>query len=223
MIGNGSAVEDIYFASHPHERRDSKEELQLKNAKIKRMSAIALLMALVVVMQFISGLIPSVSGFSFSLVLIPVVLGAALYGPSAGAVLGGTFGIIVYINCVTGADGGGAMVFQANPALCFLVVMGKGILAGTASGFTYKLLKSVNPYVAMLCAAIVCPVVNTGVFVACMMTFFKDVLAAWAQGGEIVAYVLSVLVLCNFVPELIINVVFSPASARIAQTVSKNI
>ena len=140
---------------------------------------------------------------------------------AAGALLGTTFGIVVYINCVTGADLGGAMVFQANPALCFVVVLGKGILAGLASGLVYKLLSGVNRYVAMLCAAIVCPVVNTGVFITCMMTFFTDVLSAWAQGGEIVAYVLSALVLCNFLPELIINVVFSPASARIAGVVKK--
>lgn len=193
----------------------------MKNPKIKRMASIALLMALVVVMQFVSGLIPPVSGFSISLVLIPIVLGAALYGPSAGALLGATFGTVVYINCVTGADLGGAMVFQANPALCFIVVMGKGILAGLASGCVYKLLHDKNSYLAMLCAAIVCPIVNTGTFVACMMTFFKDVLSAWAQGGDVVAYVLSGLVLCNFVPELIINVVFSPASARISQILQK--
>lgn len=193
----------------------------MKNNKIKRMAAIALLMALVVVMQFISGLIPPVGGFSFSLVLIPIVLGAALYGPSAGALLGATFGIVVYINCVTGADVGGAMVFQANPVLCFLVVMGKGMLAGVASGFVYKLLKGVNPYIAMLCAAIICPVVNTGVFIACMLLFFVDVLNAWAQGGALAGYILTGLVLVNFVPELIINIVFSPASASIAHIVKK--
>ena len=127
----------------------------MKNAKIKRMAAIALLMALVVVMQFISGLIPTVGGFSFSLVLIPIVLGAALYGPSAGAILGGTFSVIVYINCVTGVDASGAMVFQANPVLCFLVVMANGHLAGRAAGAWDKLLSEKNRYIAMLCAAIV--------------------------------------------------------------------
>ena len=193
----------------------------MKNPKIKRMASIALLMALVVVMQFVSGLIPPVSGFSISLVLIPIVLGAALYGPGAGALLGATFGAVVYINCVTGADLGGAMVFQANPALCFVVVLGKGVFAGLASGCVYKLLCGKNSYLAMLCAAIVCPIVNTGIFVLCMITFFKDVLSAWAEGGDVVAYVLSGLVLCNFIPELIINVLFSPASARISQIVQK--
>lgn len=193
----------------------------MRNDKIKRMAAVALLMALVVVMQFVSGLIPPVSGFSISLVLIPVVLGSALYGPGVGALLGGTFGMIVYINCVTGADVGGAMVLQANPILCFLVVMGKGILAGLASGWVYRLLKGVNSYVAMLCAAIVCPVVNTGVFIASMLTFFKDVLSAWAAGGDLVAYVLTGLVLANFVPELIINVVFSPAGQTVMRVSRK--
>lgn len=193
----------------------------MKNAKIKRMAAIALLMALVVVMQFISGLIPTVGGFSFSPVLIPVVLGAALYGPSAGAILGGTFSVIVYINCVTGVDAGGAMVFQANPVLCFLVVMAKGILAGMAAGAVYKLLSEKNRYIAMLCAAIVCPVVNTGIFVVCMLLFFIDVLNAWADGGALFGYIMTALVLANFVPELIINIVFSPASTRIVQIVKK--
>ena len=189
----------------------------MKKVDVKRMAGIALLMALVVVLQFVSGILPSISGFNLSLVLIPVIMGAAVYGPGAGALLGGTFGVIVYINCLTGVDPAGAMVFQASPILCFLVVMGKGILAGTAAGYIYKLLKKVNVYVAMLCAAIICPIVNTGIFVACMMTLFKDVLSAWAAGGEIVAYVLSGIVLCNFVPELIINVAFSPAGQRISQ------
>lgn len=194
----------------------------MNNVKIKRMAGIALLMALVVVLQFLGGMIPPVGGFSISLVLIPIVLGAALFGPKAGALLGGTFGVIVTINCITGADVGGAMVFQANPILCILVVMGKGILAGFASGAVYQLLsKKCSVYIAMLAAATVCPVVNTGTFIICMLTFFKDVLAAWAGGGEIMAYVLSGLVLCNFVPELIINVVFSPFGQRIIHTVQK--
>ena len=193
----------------------------MKNAKIKRMVGIALLMALVVVMQFLSGIIPPVGGFSISLVLIPIVLGAAVYGPGAGALLGATFGTVVYINCVTGADPGGAMVFQADPVLCFLVVMGKGVLAGVAAGLVYKLLEKKNSYVAMLCAAVVCPVVNTGTFVACMLLFFVDVLNAWANGAALAGYIMTGLVLANFVPELIINVVFSPASVRILKVVKK--
>lgn len=191
------------------------------NKNVKTMVGISLLIALVVVMQFLSGMIPPVGGFSISLVLIPIVVGAAVYGPGAGALLGGVFGLIVNINCINGTDLGGAMVFQANPVLCIAVVMGKGILAGLAAGWVYKLLKGKNAYLAMLCCAIVCPVVNTGVFVACMLAFFKDVLAAWAAGGDIIAYVLTGLILANFVPELIINVVFGTAGQTVLKAVKK--
>ena len=191
------------------------------NKNLKTMVGISLLIALVVVLQFLTGMIPPVGGFSISLVLIPIVVGAAVYGPGAGALLGGVFGLIVTINCINGTDVGGAMVFQANPVLCILVVMGKGILAGLAAGWVYKLLKKKNAYLAMLGCAIVCPLVNTGVFIACMITFFKDVLAAWAGGGDIMAYILTGLILANFVPELIINVVFGTAGQTLMKAIKK--
>lgn len=191
------------------------------NSKVKKLVGVAVLMALVVVMQMLSGVIPPIGGFSISLVLVPIVIGAALYGPGVGAFLGGVFSTVVIINCINGTDVGGAMVYQANPALCIAVVGAKGILAGFGAGLVYRLLKGKNPYLAMLCSAIVCPVVNTGVFVACMLLFFKDVLAAWAGGGDIIAYVLTGLVLANFVPELIINVVFGTVGQRIIKTVKK--
>ena len=185
------------------------------------MTALALLIALIVVLQSLGGMIPPIGGFTISLVLIPIVLGAALYGPGAGALLGAAFGVLVIIGCVNGTDVGGQMVFQANPFLCILVVMSKGILAGLCSGLVYRALASRNGTLAMVLAAIVCPVVNTGFFVACMWVFFIDVLAAWAGGGSIIGYVLTGLVLCNFVPELIINVVFSFAGQRIVRLIKK--
>ena len=194
----------------------------MKNAKIKRMVGIALLMAMVIVLQFVGSMIPPIGGtVSISLVLIPIIVGAAIYGPSAGAILGATFAVVTIINCITGADPGGAMVFQANPLLCILVVSAKSVLCGTISGLVYMVLRKVNAYVAMLCAAIICPVINTGVFVTCMMLFFKPVLSAWAGGTDVVTYVLTGLVLCNFLPEMILNIVFSPAGHQITRIVNK--
>lgn len=194
----------------------------MKNNKIARMTTIALLIALILVMQSISAAIPPVSGFTISLVLIPIVLGAAMLGAGAGGLLGAVFGLIVFVNCVNGSDAGGHMVFQASPVFCFLVVVGKGTLAGLASGGVYALLKRhTSGYVAMLCAAAICPIVNTGTFILSMLTIFPDVLNTWAAslGGNVVAYVFSGLLLMNFVPEIIINLAFSPASQRILTAV----
>lgn len=194
----------------------------MKNAKIKRMVGVALLMAMVIVLQFVSSMIPPILGtVSISLVLIPIIVGAAIYGPGAGALLGATFAVVTIINCITGADPGGAMVFQANPLLCILVVGSKSVLCGLISGLVYAAICKHNAYFAMLCAAIICPIVNTGVFVSCMLLLFKDVLSAWAGGTDVITYVLTGLILCNFVPELILNIVFSPAGHQITRIVNK--
>lgn len=194
----------------------------MKNQKVKKMVGISLLIAIIVVLQMIGTLFPiKIGPVSISLVLIPIVIGAAVYGPGAGAVLGGAFGVIATIFCANGMDAGGQMVFQASPALCILVVMAKGILCGCVSGWVYMLLKKRNSYLAMLCAAIICPVVNTGIFLLGMNLFFMDVLQVWAGGSNIAGYLLTGIILLNFVPELVLNVVLSPVSQRIVHIVRK--
>ena len=194
----------------------------MKNAKVQKMVGVSLLIAVMLVLQFLSTVFPiKIGPVALSLVLIPIVLGAATYGISAGGVLGGAFGVMTYIFCVNGMDAGGQMVFQASPILCFVVVMAKGILCGLAAGVVYKLLHKVNGYVAMLSAAIICPVVNTGVFLMGMFLWFMDVLKLWAGGSDVVGYVLSGLILINFLPELAINVIFSPAGQRILRSIKK--
>ncbi len=193
----------------------------MKNANIKRMVTMALLIALVAVLQLLGYVLPRVGPFGLSFVLIPIVIGAAVYGPSAGAILGGAFGIIVCLCSYNGMDAGGFMVWQANPFLCFLVVMTKGVLAGLVSGLLYKVFSRKSSFLGMLLAAIICPIVNTGVFLLGMWLFFFEVLRNWAAGSDVAGYVLTGIVLANFVPELLINIVFSPAGQRVVHAVKK--
>ena len=64
----------------------------MKNGKIKRMVGMAFLIAMIIVLQLIGGIIPPIGGVSISLVLIPIVVGAAVFGPSGGAILGAARG-----------------------------------------------------------------------------------------------------------------------------------
>lgn len=200
----------------------------MKKVNVKQITGVALLVALIVILQSLSLALPKLGpGISISLVLIPVVLGGAVYGPKVGAILGGAFAAIVYIYCINGFDPGGAMVFQANPYLCLLVVAAKGILCGWLSAVVFSALKKKNTYVAMLVASIVCVFVNTGVFLLGINVFFTDVLndwmLGWGKGNNVLVYILSTIVLLNMVPELILNVVFSPAAARIYKSVKGKI
>lgn len=209
----------------------------MKHSSIEHFVGLSMLTALVVVLQSVVGGI-AFGGFSITLVLIPVVVGAALYGPKDAAFLGGVFGVIVYINCANGTDIGGNMVFVANPYLCALVCIGKGILSGFASGLVYKwvvtLFKKVSEaenrnnrgviwsYIGVLAAAIVAPVVNTGTFALGMLLFFKDTLDSWAGGRPIFSYIIIVLAGVNFLIELGVNLVFSPAIATIIRVIRNN-
>ena len=194
----------------------------MSKKNVKRMVGIALLMAMVVVLQFIGSMIPPIGGMvSISLVLIPIIIGAAIYGPGAGVILGMTFAVVTIVNCATGADPGGAMVFQANPTMCIIIVTTKSILCGFAAGWTYRIIAKKRPVLAMFCAAIICPVINTGVFVLGMLLFFKPVLNVWAGGTDVLAYVLTGLVLCNFVPEMILNIIFATPGHNLTRIVKK--
>ena len=194
----------------------------MNKQKIRQMTTLSLLTAVIVVLQLLGYVLPRIGPFGLSFVLVPIVIGAAYYGPKAGAILGGAFGVIVCFCSYNGIDAGGFMVWQASPLLCILVVMTKGILAGTVSGWAYRLLHSKSSGIAIIAASIICPVVNTGIFLLGMSAFFMDVLRVWADGSNIVGYVLTGIILINFVPEFIITVVLSPACRRIIQAVQKN-
>lgn len=198
----------------------------MKHEKINRMVSIALLAAVVVVLQLLAGMI-KIGTFSITLTLIPIIVGTAFYGPSAGAILGAVFGAVVFVGCVTGSDAGGHMVFAANPFLCFLVVMAKGALAGFCAGLVYRLVMKGHDsvergIVAVLLAGITAPVVNTGVFCIGMLLFFRGTLQVWAAGSDLFNYIIFGLTGVNFLIELGINMVFSPAIVTIIRAVRKS-
>lgn len=177
----------------------------------------AILSALVVVLQLLGSFI-RFGPFSISLVLIPIVIGAATCGTVVGAWLGGVFGLAVLLS-------GDAATFMAiNVPGTIITVMLKGILCGLAAGLIYKLFENRNRYLAVIAAAIVCPLVNTGIFLLGCTVFFLDTLSEWGAGAghdNVFVYMIVGLVGLNFVFELISNVVLSPASVRLIALIKK--
>lgn len=190
----------------------------MANAKSKATNTAILGMftALVVVLQFLSYFI-KIGTFNLSFVLIPIVLSAVLYGAKTGAVLGGVFGVVVVIASVAGLDGGGNILFNSSPVLTTLVCLIKGVAAGATAGGIANLLKKKNLYLAVILAAVTAPIVNTGIFSVSMVLFFKDTLTAWANGADLVYYIIFGLVGLNFLIEFAINVILSPTILSIAK------
>lgn len=191
----------------------------MRTSKTQRLTGLALFTGLVVVLQAVATLVTRFTPLpvSITLTLIPIVVGAAVYGVKAGAYLGGVFGVVVLVGCITGLDVGGAILWNAQPFLTALVCLGKGILAGLAAGGLFRALSRKNTTAATVAAAIASPVVNTGLFLLALFFLFHDVLTAWASaaGADIATYIITGLVGVNFLLELCVNMVLSPVIVRI--------
>ena len=188
-----------------------KRKTNAQGMSTEKLVLLALFTALVAILAYLGGFI-KIGGFaSISLTLIPVVLGAALCGPLAGAWLGGVSGIVFFMTA-DAAFWMGLSVFGT-----IVTVMIKGVMAGLSAGLVYKLLERFNRYLAVMASAIVCPIVNTGIFIIGCFIFFMDTvtLGAAAEGLSVGAYILIAFVGLNFVFELLSNLIFSPVIVRL--------
>lgn len=192
--------------------------------KIRILTATAMLAALVVVLQLTAGMI-KIGTVAMTFSLVPIVLGAVLYGPLVGGFLGGVFGLVVTILVVTGTDVGGYMMFEKLPFLTVVLCLVKGIAAGVAAGWVYRAFRKIGkPIVGVLLAALACPVTNTGIFCVGLLAFYRDVAAVWMGGTtytNLFVYTILGIVGVNFLVEVAINIVLAPAIERVIYAVKR--
>lgn len=179
----------------------------MKNTKTQKIVGIGLFTAIIVALQLLASAI-KFGPFSITLVLAPIVIGAALYGIGAGAWLGLAFGVSVLIS------GDAAAFLTINPAGTVVIVLLKGIMAGVVAAAIYKALEKKNKTVAVVLAGIACPIVNTGIFLIGCYLFFQDWLIG-VFGTTGFATVLAGLVSVNFAVELGINMILASVIVRI--------
>lgn len=182
--------------------------------KTRRMAGLSILTALVIVLQFIAEYIV-ISGVPITLTLVPIVVGSALYGVRGGAWLGGVFGVVVWLMSIVGIDKTGAILWPMNPFATTLICVGKGLLAGLAAAVAYKLVSKKSGIGGVFAAAIVSPVVNTGLFIAGVLVFFRSTLEVWAGGANLVYFIIFGLCGINFLIEMALNLVLSSIIERI--------
>ena len=174
----------------------------------------AMLTALVILLQYVCRFL-RFGPFSITLVQIPIIIGAATCGAGIASWLGLVFGFAVII-C-----GDAAPFFAVNVPGTIITVLSKGVLCGIGAWGTYagvkKLLakfKSAD-YISVMAAAVVCPFINTGVFLICCFIFFYGTIVEWAGGENVIRYMIFGLVGFNFFVEVLSNVLLSPVATRI--------
>lgn len=260
---------------------------------IRMIVGMGLLTAIVVILQFIGASI-KFGTFSVSLVLMPIVIGAALYGVIGGAWLGFVFGVVVLLS------GDAALFLGINPFGTIVTVILKGTAAGALAGLVYQLfsMKPSNGKLAMIisnalliasgafllifgimhngvpaeqitdetiksasgastffiiagavlfalgtamliimivkkvkidvstavfASAITCPIVNTGIFLLGCLVFFMPTIREWAGDSDVGTFMIVGLVGFNFIFELAVNLILSPAIVMLIRYGEKTI
>lgn len=177
----------------------------------------AILTALVVVLQCMGQFI-RFGMFSISLVLIPIVIGAAVCGPKISTWLGFVFGVVVLMT-----DAGAFLAVDIFGTVITVLVKGAG--CGLVAGLVYKAIEKMNRYVAVVCAAVLCPVVNTGIFLLGCVVFFLETIRGWGASlgyEEVADYMIYGLAGGNFLFEMGINVVLCPVVIRLLTVIRKD-
>ena len=190
----------------------------MKNVKstfftAKNVAVLAVLLALVIVLQVFGLAIPMPGGTSMSFVLVPIILGGMILGPGAGTFLGLAFGIITIFDPLA------MTLMNYVPAITVLTVVLKGLCAGLVPSLLFRLISRKNKYVAAYVAALAAPVCNTGIFfLGCLL--MQEALVA-SVGMAFWAFIS--LIMINFAIELGVNVVIAPAIYSVDNVIEKRL
>ena len=199
----------------------------MKKENLRKLVFTAIFAAIVVVLQlFVS--IPLGPMFTITLTLVPVMLGAILFGPSSGAILGGVFGIVVAIQVSTGAAGpASSMMLAQAPITTIVLCILKGAVAGLVSGLIYKaIMKLKKPRLAVILSAVSCPIVNTSIFCLGLTVFYNNLLHQWTIGegyANAFTFIMLGMVGLNFVIEFAVNVLLIPVALRMIKIVKQRL
>ncbi|MFA5283310.1 MAG: ECF transporter S component [Bacilli bacterium] len=172
---------------------------------IRKMVGIAVLIALTIVLTFISNYI-TIAGISINLSVLPVALAGILYGPLAGLFVGLVNGGLVLLAPAT------AGYIATNVWATIIVCLLKTGLAGLCSGFLFRLLYKRYFSLGVVIASILTPIINTGLFILGSLLFF----------GGLFGTLITIFISVNFIIEFSVIIVCCPTIIFLIKTLMKN-
>ncbi len=186
----------------------------------RNITALAILLALVVVMQTFGATI-NIGPVQLNFTLVPIALGAILLGKWSGAFLGFACGIVVMIQVIMGLVPFYTLIWTETPFWAALTCVVKTTVAGFLAGVVYKPIAKKNKLLAVFVSAAIVPVVNTALFIVGCLLMWEPI-SSIAGGTNLLGFILVSLVTFNFFLELGVNLIVAPALHRVIKAIDKN-
>lgn len=187
----------------------------------KRVTGMAVLLALVLVLQIFGGSI-TIGVVQLNFTLIPIVLGAMFYGPIVGGILGLSCGVVVLVQVIMGLVPFYTLIWTNDPVVTTLTCLVKTTAAGVLAGFVFDWLSKKNAILAVFVASAIVPIVNTTLFViGCL--FMTGSVYGMAGEQNVLVFILVSIVTFNFFIELAVNMVVAPALHTVYKVLKKTV
>ena len=187
------------------------------NPKVGRMARMAILVAVIFLLAFTPLGYLTIGPIAATTVQMPVIIGAVLLGPSAGAILGGFFGLSAVIKVLTmpGADAFATAVLTYSPFAYIVIAMVPRILMGLLTGLLGKLLRHKNTFLRFSVTGFIGSALNTIFYLGSLWLLASEVVAA-AYGVDLsgVGAIVMTTAVSAGVPEAIISAIVVTALCK---------
>ena len=184
-----------------------------RNNSTVTLALYALLTAVLVVLGYVN--IPQPAGLSITFNMIPVAIAAIAMGIPGGAIIGGVFGLISFLQCfgIVGFSGMGAALVNISPFLSFIQRFVSRVLVGVLAALVYKALnKKLNIYLTCLITGFSAAFFNTLLFMSSLVLLFghTEYLQNMMAGRGVIAFIIASVGI-NAVVEMIVAAVVTGA------------
>ena len=185
----------------------------MKKLSTRDFVLLALLVAVLIVLGYVN--IPQPAGLSITFNMIPVAIAAIVLGPVGGAIVGGAFGLISFLQCfgICGFSGMGAALVAINPFLAFVQRFFPRLIDGLLLGYIYRLLRPrTNVYVACAVTGFFAAFLNTLLFMTSLVWLFgsTEYMQTSMAGRGMLAYIVAAVGV-NGLVEMLVSTVLTGA------------
>ena len=189
----------------------------MKKITTNMIAGCAVLTALEIILQIIGNYV-AIGPVNINLSLLPICIGAIIYGPLAGLFLGAVNGCMVLASPSTIA------VFMPITVIgTVLTCLLKGMLSGLIAGLLFLPFRNKNKTIGSVISSLSVPLINTGLFVGFSLIFFQPFLEKGAEGfPNKYAFLFLGVIGWNFIFEFLVAAILTPVIIKIVNIVVKN-